>query len=140
MQIGKLIGRRAMLATLISFALALAAAPVVTAAVPKFQVGSRPTFRIHSPAAVAADSSVFLTIASKRKVNKNGELKRTAIGNFAQMNKKRNGNFAWTPPPYTFPDWFMMRPGTYFWQTYYIDCAAPDCHVLSTIKSFKVVE
>ena len=129
-----------MLATLVTFALALAAAPVATAAVPSLKVGTRPTFRIHSPAAVAADSSVFLTIAAKRKVYKDGELKRTTVGTFAEMNKKRNANFVWKSPPYTFPGWFMMQPGTYFWQTYYIDCAAPDCHVLSKIKSFKVVE
>ena len=73
------IGRRGLVAALITLALSLAALPAVAsaAAVPSFPAGSRPIFSATTNAAAARQHGVWLTVASKRKVDRNGELKTT---------------------------------------------------------------
>jgi hypothetical protein len=140
-QLSKLIGRRGLVAALVALALSLAILPTVAfaATTPQFPVGSRPVFRAHTTAA-AAKHGVWITIASRRRVSSSGELKQTKpVGYFAQMHNAGHGNYTWKPPAYTFDTWFMNRVGTYWWQTYYIDCHFKNCHRLSAIHAFKVV-
>lgn len=126
------------LATVLA-ALALALPAVATAAsTPTFLVGSRPVFTAQTNAAAAKRFGMYITIANARKVDRNGQLKQTSVGTFARMHSAGHGKFTYKTPAYTFPTWFMQTPGTYFWQTYYIDCHFKACHRLSAIHKFKV--
>lgn len=132
--------RRGALAALLALALLAAALPATSAArVPQYDVGDRVTFRITNRSANARRYGVFLTVASKRKTDRYGALKRTRVGTFARMTRKRGGRFVYTTPPYTFPGWFMVEPGTYYWQASVTDCSRPGCKAVSRIKKFKVV-
>lgn len=131
--------RRLVLAALLALALAAVALPsAASARVKTYQVGDRITFVTVTHAAKAKQYGVYLTVAAKRRADRHGALKRTQIGTFARMTRKRGGRYEYTTPDYTFPDWFMMRPGTYYWQTSYTDCSVPGCKVVSRIRSFKV--
>jgi len=47
---------------------------------------------------------------------------------------------AWTPLPYTFPSYWLMTPGTYYWQPYRISYSDdPDGHQEGAIRSVEVV-
>lgn len=105
---------------------------------PTYAVGSEVVFRITATHPNAKRYGVFLTIAARRRTNRYGGLKRTRVGTFARMTAKGRGRFQWTTPDYSFPDWFMMRPGTYYWQTQVTDCTVRGCNVYSRIKRFKV--
>jgi hypothetical protein len=131
--------RRGLPAGLLALALSLALAPAASSAVPEYAVGSRITFSVRSTSSLARKNGVFLIVANRRSVNRHGELKRTDIGTFARMNRKRGGVYKWTTPAFTFDTWFMMVPGTYHWQTFFTDCSVSGCHRLSRIRSFKVV-
>lgn len=132
---------RGALVALLAFALvALALLPATASAarVPTFRVGSQVVIRITTRHPNAKRYGVFLTVAAKRKTDRYGSLKRTKIGTFAKMTAKGGGRFVWKSPAYTFPDWFMMRPGTYYWQTHVTDCNVRGCRANSKIRAFKV--
>lgn len=134
------LARRVMIAALVALTLSAVALPAAAPArVPTYDVGDRATFTFTTQEPNARTYGVFLTVASKRRVNRYGGLKRTSVGTFARMVNKGRGTFKYTTPAYTFPDWFMMRPGTYYWQTSITDCSIPGCNILSRIRSFKVV-
>jgi hypothetical protein len=137
-QIRRSTGRRAgVLATLL--ALALLTLPAVSSArVPTYRSGSQVTFSVRSDAALARQYGMYITVASKKRVDRNGRLKQTDVGTFARMTRKRAGVYKWTTPPYTFDTWFMVKTGTYYWQTQYTDCSIRGCNALSRIRSFKV--
>jgi uncharacterized membrane protein len=132
--------RRCVLAALAALMLAAVALPAAAPArVPALRAGSQHTFRITTQESNARQYGVFLTIASRRRVDRYGALKQTRIGTFARMVAKGRGRYWWTTPDYTFPGWFMVEVGTYYWQTSVTDCSVPGCKVLSGIRSFKVV-
>ena len=132
--------RRGAIAALLALALLATALPATAPArVPKYDVGDRVKFKVTNRSANARRYGVFLTVASKRKTDRYGALKRTSVGTFARMKRKRGGRFVYVTPPYTFSSWFMMRPGTYFWQASVTDCSRPGCKSLSRIKKFRVV-
>jgi hypothetical protein len=56
------------------------------------------------------------------------------------MKRRSGGKYTFKPTLYTFPDYFLQRPGKYYWQSYHIDCSttAAHCHVLSKIRSFRI--
>lgn len=100
-------------------------------------IGSQQAFKVRDGSAAAKKYKVFITISTSNRTKKNGDLKQTKIGTFAST--RRDGNmFTYTPPPYTFPTWFLARAGTYYWQAFHIDCAVKGCHVHSRIRSFSV--
>lgn len=101
--------------------------------------GTQPMFKVRDNSANARRYKIFMTIATKKRTNRYGELKRTrAAGTFTRMDGNGRGGWTYKPPAYTFPSWFMERPGTYYWQAFHIDCRVKGCHVLSRIRSFKV--
>lgn len=102
-------------------------------------VGSQPTFKVRDASSAARKYGVFITISTTKRRKANGDLKTTDIGTFARM-KRRGSRYSFKPKNYTFPTWFMARPGTYYWQAYRIDCSGGNssCHVPSKIRSFKV--
>lgn len=136
----------AALVALLAFGGSLAAAQSATAA-PKLLApgngkvlarGSQPTFKLRDTSPNARRYSIFMRISTSKKVDRNGTLKRTKIGHFARMDRKGKFGFVWKPEDYSFPEWFMQRPGTYYWQAYHIDCSVRGCNVESKVRSFKV--
>jgi hypothetical protein len=102
---------------------------------------TQPTFSVHDLSSNARKYKVWITIASKKRVKK-GELQmdRGPSGTFSSMRRRAGGRYTYKPRLYTFPTYFLQRPGRYWWQTYHIDCSvrAPSCHILSRIRSFVV--
>jgi hypothetical protein len=143
-----LVAAIAALVVALTAALALAAAPGGPAPVtPKqgkmFARGSKITFRVRDRSSYARRYGVFLTVAA-RKVVRHEELqmpKGNAPGDFARMRRGKNGIYSYTPPRYTFPSWYRVRPGRYYWQAHHINCAfhgPTDCHYVGKIRSFRV--
>lgn len=131
--------RRGLVAALLALAVSLALVPAAGAArTPTYQVGDRVTFSVHSNAAKAQQYGMYITVAARRRLDRHGGLKRTDVGTFARMTRKRGNVYKWTTPAYTFDTWFMQRPGTYYWQTQYTDCDVAGCTVFSRVKTFKV--
>jgi uncharacterized membrane protein len=135
------LARRSAVAALAALALLAAVLPAAAPAarVPTYQAGERATFGVSTQSANARMYGVYITISSSRRTDRYGGLKRTRIGTFARMVHKGRGRYQYTTPDYTFPGWFMVETGTYFWQTSITDCSVPGCKVLSRIRSFKVV-
>lgn len=134
------LGRRVVLAAAAALALAAVALPAAAPArVPTHQAGEQITFRFTSQSANARTYGVFLTVSSRRRTDRYGALKRTRVGTFARMTAKGRGRYWYTTPDYTFPGWFMVETGTYYWQTSITDCSIPGCKIVSRIRSFKVV-
>jgi hypothetical protein len=103
--------------------------------------GSRPTFKVRDGHPNAHRYKIFMRISAKRRTTRGGELKKTEVGTFVQMVARGRAGFVYKTPDYSFPTWFMARPGTYYWQAFHIDCTLPrvkDCHDVSAIHSFKV--
>ena len=105
-------------------------------------VGTRPTFKA-TDRGDAFQGTVWLSISAFRRVDRTGKLKQSDGGTFTSMRRRRGGSYTYTPPDYSFPGWFMVTPGTYYWQAYHINCSIPSstrtsCHVYSRIRSFKV--
>jgi hypothetical protein len=129
-----------------TLALALVGAGAAGAAAPKLvgpkagavlAVGSEPTFKARDGSAAARRYPLYITISTTKKRTKRGDLKRTKVGTFSSM-KRRGSVHRYTAPDYSFPTWYMMRPGTYYWQVFRIDCSKPGCHVQSRVRSFRV--
>ncbi|MBA2792884.1 MAG: hypothetical protein H0U32_02690 [Thermoleophilaceae bacterium] len=101
-------------------------------------MGSRPTFKVRDGSSAARKFRVYITISTSKKRRRNGDLKRTKIGTFSSM--KRSGSIhKYKAEDYTFPTWYMARPGKYYWQAFRIDCSVRrSCHVTSKIRSFRV--
>jgi len=99
--------------------------------------GSQPTFKVRDASASARRYGVFVTVSTSKKLTARGDLKKTDIGTFAKM-KRRGSVFSYKTPLYSFPTWFMVRAGTYYWQAFRIDCSVKGCHVHTKVRSFKV--
>lgn len=109
-----------------------------------FKVGSRIHFKVRDRSYWARKYHVWLVVSSKRHV-KHGQLqapKGDAPGDFAEFTRHKHGLYTYTPPHYTFPSWYMQRPGRYYWQAHHINCGLHtprNCHIVSKIRSFRVV-
>ena len=123
---------------------ALAAGPKIVS--PKrggvLALNSQPTFKVRDGSVNARKYKIFMTISVSKKRNRFGDLKQSKvggdlIGTFTSM-KRRGSNHTYKPPMYTFPTWFMARPGKYYWQAYRIDCRVKGCHIHSKVSSFVV--
>jgi len=134
------LARRAALAALAALALLAVALPAAAPArVPSFPAGSQHTFRVTTQEPNARQYGVYITVAARRRTDRYGALKQTRVGTFARMASKGRGRYWYTTPDYTFPGWFMVETGTYYWQTSITDCTVRGCKILSRIRSFKVV-
>jgi len=106
-------------------------------------VGSSITFKVRDRSAKARKYGVSLVVADRKRV-KHGQLQRpgkNGSGDFAGMKRRKHGIFTYTPPHYTFPSWYLQKPGVYYWQALHIDCgvhAPSNCHVVSRIRHFRV--
>ncbi len=104
-----------------------------------FEVGARPTFTA-SDRGDAFNGTVWLTISKFRRTDRHGQIKQSDGGTFTSMRRRRGGKYAYTPPDYSFPGWFMATPGTYYWQAYRIECSSgsSDCKQEGPVVRFKV--
>lgn len=103
-------------------------------------VNTAPTFTVRDRSSQARKYKVWITVSSVKKV-KRGELQKDSEhGYFSDMRRKKNGKYAVTPKLYSFPDYFLARPGKYWWQAHHIDCGAKQksCSIVSKIRSFTV--
>ena len=134
------LGRRVAVAALAALALLAVALPAAAPArVPTYEAGKRVVFRFTTQSANARAYGVYMTVAARRRTDRYGALKRTRVGTFARMVHKGRGRYEYKTPDYTFPGWFMVEVGTYYWQTSITDCRVPGCKILGRIRSFKVV-
>jgi hypothetical protein len=119
-------------------------APVLNAPGPGklIHLGSHPIFKVTDTG--HAFGTEWLSVSKYRRRDRFGRLKQQSPGgDFSDMVRHRHGHFTFTPPTFSFPGWFMVTPGTYYWQTYHINCAIPNaqktnCHVYSRVRSFRV--
>jgi hypothetical protein len=92
------------------------------------------TFKVKS----SPSGAVFFKVSTSKKKNAKGTLKTEVY--FRKMIRKSGGIH--TKKTETYPaldDYFLNKPGTYYWQAYRIDCAAQsDCEVEGRIRSFKI--
>ena len=108
-----------------------------------FPVGSQPTFKVKDTSRNAKRSRMFMTISNAKKFKKSGsnkgDLRQTKPGDFSNLTRS-GSTFTYTPPKYTFPGWYMVTPGKYYWQAFHIDCGQKGfrCHVHSKLGSFFV--
>jgi hypothetical protein len=103
---------------------------------------TRPTFVVRDRSLEARRYKVWITISSTKRVRR-GELQidRSSTGVFSSMRRRRGGRYTFKPTLYSFPTYFLQRPGRYWWQAHHIDCAvrsAPRCHIVSRLRSFTV--
>ena len=144
---------RVLLGALLAAALLAAAVPAANAATgprplsPKagkvFSKGAFLTFKVKDTSAAARKYGIFMVIAN-RKRTRNGQLQKSKSGkpgDFAQMKRRKHGVYTYTPAKYTFPGWYMVTSGTYYWQAHHIDCGATstgNCYVVGGIRKFRV--
>jgi hypothetical protein len=89
--------------------------------------------RVKDPA-----SGVFVHVCKSKKRDKDGVIcnKETML-----QAKKRNGAFQAKQKPFNLlDDFFLSRPGTYYWQAYRIECftGSSDCNQEGPVVRFKV--
>ena len=124
---------------------AAAAGPAIVA--PKrgavLALGSQPTFKVRDGSRNARRYKIFMTIStSKARSKRTGDLKQAkvdgqTVGTFTSM-KRRGKTHSYTAQKYSFPTWYMNRPGKYYWQAFRIDCRVRGCHIHSKVSSFIV--
>jgi hypothetical protein len=108
-----------------------------------FSKGAFTTFKVKDTSAAARKYGIFMVIAN-RKRTKGGQLQKSKNGkpgDFAQMKRRKHGVYTYTPAKYTFPGWYMVTSGTYYWQAHHIDCGATasgNCYVVGGIRKFRV--
>jgi hypothetical protein len=142
--------RRALAATLVLVA-ALLAVPATAGAVTRPALlkpaknavvarGTRPTFVVRDRSSAARQYPLYIRISARKRVTRSGELRPTKIGTFSNMKRHAGGRHTFLPTLYTFPTYFLQRPGRYWWQVRRIQCGVTPgrCLVFSKIRSFVV--
>ena len=96
-------------------------------------VGQPVTFKLRK----VGPGVVFMKICANKKKDKDGVI---CNGEHMARPSKKGKIYTHTPPAHTFPDWFMVKPGTYYWQAYRIDCSirTSDCYQEGPIVKFRV--
>jgi hypothetical protein len=94
-------------------------------------VGKSPTFR----ARVHGSGQVWLRVCGSRRT-KSGLICAThAIG---RMKRGKSAIYTYRPKFYDFADFWLNRPGAYYWQAYRIKCVKSHCRQPGPIVAFKV--
>jgi hypothetical protein len=102
--------------------------------------GTQPTFVARDRSSAARQYPLYIRISATKRVTKVGELRPTKIGTFSNMKRHAGGRHTFLPTLYTFPTYFLQRPGRYWWQVRRIQCGVTPgrCLVFSKIHSFVV--
>src|SRR5262245_44072408 len=99
----------------------------------KLKTGTQPTFK----AKVQGEGQVWIHVCKSKKKDSEGVIcTDESIG----QAKKKGGTFQYKPKKYTFPGFWMVTPGTYYWQAHRINCEGDtsDCRQEGPIVKFKV--
>ena len=93
------------------------------------------TFKVRS----TQPGSVFLKVSKSKRKGSDGTLAAKDDLYFRKMGKKGSTFTKKTETYDALEDYFLNRPGRYYWQAYRIDCAAQsDCNVEGAIRSFRI--
>ncbi|MTD45160.1 hypothetical protein GKE82_12870 [Conexibacter sp. W3-3-2] len=93
------------------------------------------TFKVRS----RGQGAVFLKVSKSKKKGKDGTLAAKDDLYFRKMGKKGSTFSKKTETYSALEDYFLNKPGRYYWQAYRIDCAAQsDCNVEGAIRSFRI--
>lgn len=97
-------------------------------------VGQPATFK----ARVKGPGKVWFHICKSKKKDRDGQICYEEAIDPGKRGKNRV--FSITPQLYTFPEYFLQAPGTYYWQAYRIDCrvGSTDCIQEGPVMRFKV--
>jgi hypothetical protein len=135
-------------ASSISVALAAQATHGVRSLAPKddavVPLGTTPTFKVR----VKGKGVVYFRICQSKKRDNEGQAcskDPDDIDRGKKGAKTRRGRlYTFTPEKFTFPEYYLNRPGTYYWQAYRIFCIripgrrALDCIQEGPIRKFQV--
>ncbi|MDA0184080.1 hypothetical protein OJ997_27475 [Solirubrobacter phytolaccae] len=83
-------------------------------------------------------SGVFLVVSKSKRVGDDGLIDGKA---YMREMKGSGGSYAKKTDRYpALSDYFLNRPGKYYWQAYAIDCSdgTEDCNIESEIRSFRI--
>ena len=99
------------------------------------KTGTAPTFKVK----VQGDGQVWVHVCKSKKKDSEGVIcTDESIG----QAKKKGSTFQYKPKKFTFPGFWMVTPGTYYWQAHRIACIAgsdlSDCRQEGPIVKFKV--
>jgi hypothetical protein len=100
----------------------------------KVKTGVPPTFK----AKAVGGGTVWVHVCKSKKKDAEGVICSTAV--IAQM-KKKSGVYRHKPIDYSFPSYWLNRPGTYYWQVHRIQCEngdTSDCRQEGPIVKFRV--
>jgi hypothetical protein len=95
--------------------------------------GESPTFRLR----VKGPGSVWIHVCRSRRQRSDGTIcSRESIGQAKRVGKQ----LRYTPPFFDYEDFWLNRPGVYFWQAHRIDCSGgtKDCRQEGPIVRFSV--
>jgi hypothetical protein len=99
----------------------------------KVKTGTAPTFKVK----VKGEGTVWVHVCKSKKKDAEGIICHDeSIG----QAKKKGSTFQYKPKKFTFPGFWMVTPGTYYWQAHRIDCSGgtDDCRLEGPIVKFKV--
>ena len=99
------------------------------------RAGHAVTFKMR---VVGQHHGVFVHVCKSRRTKPNGMICRTeALG---PAKKVQGSRYAYTQKLFDFPEYWLNRPGTYYWQAYRAHCntAITDCKAEGPIVKFKV--
>ena len=97
--------------------------PVAPKAGGKIPAGKAPTFKMK----VSGPGTVWLHVCKSKKKDADGVICSTeSIGRA----HKSGSQYVYKPKLYNYPGFWMVRPGTYYWQVFRIDCSSgtSDCN------------
>lgn len=98
----------------------------------KVKVGFAPTFKVKS----TGEGEVWIHVCKSKKKDADGVI---CVDESIGRAKKKGSTFQYKPKKYTFPGFWMVTPGTYYWQAHRIDCAgSSDCRQEGPIVKFRV--
>ena len=99
-------------------------------------VGSRPVFK----GRVTGPGQVYVYVARTRRTTKDGVLRDYAKDGLIQRAKVKRKRFSVKARYYGYPEYWLNRPGTYYWQAHRINCGedGTDCLQEGPIVKFKV--
>jgi hypothetical protein len=127
----------ATLATVLLLAPAAVGAGGITPISPKqgdsVPAGKRPTFKMR----YSGPGKVYVHVCRSRKKNKVGLIcSKESIGKA----RKKDGRATYKAKYFDFPEFWLNRPGTYYWQAHRITCenGLDDCRIEGPIVKFKV--
>lgn len=108
--------------------------PIAPAEGKGFDAGTPFTFKVKS----AGSGAVFIIVSTSKRKKKDGTLAKQDW--FRKMARKGTVFSKKTDSYPALEDYFLNRPGTYYWQTFRIDCGPNpnDCNIESGVRRFRI--